>query len=86
MPSISEFFGIVIRMYYDDHYPAHFHAYYGEFEAIIEINKLTIVRGKLPPRVLSLVIEWSAKNQQALAEDWQLARNRMPLKSIAPLE
>jgi len=57
MPSISEFFGIVIRMYYDDHYPAHFHAYYGEFEAIIDINNIALVRGKLPPRVLALVVE-----------------------------
>ena len=86
MPSISEFFGIVIRMYYDDHYPAHFHAYYGEFEAIIDINNIALIRGKLPPRVLALVVEWSAKNQLALADNWNLARNRMPLKDIAPLE
>lgn len=40
MPTISEFFGIQIRMYYDDHYPAHFHAYYGKYEAMIGIHEL----------------------------------------------
>lgn len=43
MPTISEFFGILIRMYYDDHNPAHFHAYYGDFEAIIRIDTLEVL-------------------------------------------
>ena len=56
MPTISKFFGIAIRMYYDDHAPPHFHAYYQEHEAKIAINSLELVSGYLPRRALPLVI------------------------------
>jgi len=52
MPELSRFFGIVIRMFYNDHEPAHFHAIYGEHEALIEIDTLSILRGILPRRAL----------------------------------
>ena len=61
MPVISRFFGI-ITMYWDDHQPAHFHAKYGDFEAVVEI-KTGVVSGKLPPRVLGLVQEWRILNE-----------------------
>jgi hypothetical protein len=57
MPEISRFFGIVIRMYHNDHGPAHFHASYGEHEATIAIATLGIESGYLPPRARSLVLE-----------------------------
>ena len=50
MPAISTFFGIVIMMYWREHGPAHFHARYGEFEAIIAIETLEVLRGTLPRR------------------------------------
>jgi hypothetical protein len=50
MPEVTRFFGIVIRMYFRDHSPAHFHAEYGEYEALIEIETLSILRGDLPRR------------------------------------
>ena len=50
MPRISEFFGIAIYMYYNDHWPAHFHALYGEAEAVYNIDSLEILRGHLPRR------------------------------------
>lgn len=59
MPTISEFFGIMILMFFDDHAPAHFHARYGGDEVVIQINPVGIIRGKFPPRALSLVIEWA---------------------------
>jgi len=71
MPEISRFFGIVIRMFYNDHQPAHFHAIYGEYEALIEIATFDILRGFLPPRALALVREWATLHQIELAEDWQ---------------
>jgi hypothetical protein len=58
MPEISRFYGIVIRMYFDEHLPPHFHAEYGDYEALININTLAVISGKLPPRALGLVIEW----------------------------
>ena len=69
MPTISEFFGILIRMYYDDHNSAHFHAYYGEFEAIIRIDTLEILEGDLPKRALSLVVEWAIEYRDELFND-----------------
>jgi uncharacterized protein DUF4160 len=56
MPELSRFFGIIIRMFYSDHGPAHFHAIYGEYEALIEIETLMVFRGSLPRRALALVL------------------------------
>ena len=86
MPTISEFLGIVIMMYYGDHAPPHFHARYGEFEALIQISPLGIQKGHLPPRVLSLVMEWAAIHQKELIKDWNRAANNQKLAKIAPLE
>jgi len=55
MPEISRFLGIIIVMYYNDHAPPHFHAKYGDFEAVIAIESGEIVEGRLPPRVFGLV-------------------------------
>ena len=59
MPTISAFYGILIRMFFNDHTPPHFHARYGEFEATIEIGSWRILQGKLPSRALMLVQEWA---------------------------
>lgn len=86
MPTISAFFGILIRMYYDDHNPPHFHAYYGEHEAIIAIQTLEIMEGKLPKRALAMVLEWTVEHRQELLEDWERAEQHLPLHKIEPLE
>jgi hypothetical protein len=57
MPEISRFYGIVIRIFYGDHPPPHFHAVYGGDVAKIEIDSLTVIDGRLPPRALTLTIE-----------------------------
>lgn len=54
LPEISRFLGIIIVMYYNDHAPPHFHARYGDFEAVIAIDSGEVVEGRLPPRVLGL--------------------------------
>ena len=84
MPEICRFFGIVIRMFIDEHAPPHFHAVYGEHEAQIGISPLSVLRGKLPPRVLALVMEWAAIHQNELLADWELAANQSPLHPIEP--
>ncbi len=58
MPTVSQFYGIAIRMYFDDHPPPHFHAYYGSDAAKIEIDTLRVSEGKLRRRTLALVLEW----------------------------
>lgn len=86
MPTISEFFGIVIRMYYQDHAPAHFHAYYSEHSAVVEIETLRVREGRLPRRALGLVVEWAIEHREELLEDWRLAQAHQPLRRVAPLE
>ncbi|HWZ16243.1 MAG TPA: DUF4160 domain-containing protein [Mucilaginibacter sp.] len=85
MPQISFFLGIIIRMFYRDHNPPHFHAVYAEYEGLIDINKLELISGKLPPRVLGLVIEWTALHQEELNENWEKAKRQELLKAIEPL-
>ncbi|MBI5044074.1 MAG: DUF4160 domain-containing protein [Nitrospirae bacterium] len=86
MPEICRFYGIVIKMFYDDHYPSHFHAEYGSFEALIEIDTLAVIAGKLPPRALGLVMEWAAIHQKELLSLWQNAKKQKPLEKIEPLK
>ncbi|MFD2147955.1 DUF4160 domain-containing protein [Mucilaginibacter antarcticus] len=76
---------MVIRMFYRDHNPPHFHAVYAEHEALVDIQKLEVIGGSLPPRVLGLVIEWTALHQDELLDNWEKARNQEPLLAIAPL-
>ena len=85
MPEISRFLGIVIRMYYRDHLPPHFHAEYGEHEITVEIDS-GIVQGRFPRRALSAVLDWYNMHQDELAENWELARQERPLNPIEPLE
>jgi hypothetical protein len=86
MPEISRFLGIVIKMFFDDHHPPHFHAEYGDDLALIDIRTLAVFSGRLPPRVTGLVIEWATLHQGELLADWDMARARQELHKIAPLE
>ncbi len=86
MPEISRFFGIIIRMYYNEHVPPHFHAQYGENQAEINIETFEVTKGKLPNRVLGLALEWAALHRNELRTDWERARSEQPLKPIQPLE
>lgn len=86
MPTISQFFGITVRMYYEDHAPPHFHAYYGENAAVIDLATLGIRGGKLPRRARALVLEWAAEHRDELQANWDLAENHLPLNPIDPLE
>ena len=72
-------------MFYRDHNPPHFHAEYAEFEGLIDIQKLELWSGNLPPRVLGLVIEWAAIHQKELLDNWEKARNQESLIAVPPL-
>lgn len=85
MPEISRFYGIVIRMYFNDHNPPHFHAIYGGEQAQIDIQSFSVIGGQLSQRALGLVIEWAAQHQDELFEDWEKARQMQPLLRIEPL-
>ena len=85
MPKISEFFGIVIYIFYREHGVPHFHARYAGDQAVIAIEDLTVLEGKLPPRALGLVIEWATLHQGELADIWRKAQAHEPLGTIEPL-
>ena len=85
MPEICRFYGIVIKMYFADHAPPHFHAEYSEHEARIAINSLAVLSGKLPPRAMGLVAEWATLHQQELQVLWGRARKLEPLNRLDPL-
>jgi hypothetical protein len=85
MPELSRFLGIVIAMYHRDHAPPHIHARYGDAESAIRIDPPTVLDGRLPPRVVALVIEWITLNREALLANWSRARRRELLLPIPPL-
>ncbi|MGH7204849.1 MAG: DUF4160 domain-containing protein [Nitrospiraceae bacterium] len=86
MPELSRFFGIVIGLFYREHGRPHFHAVYGEFEAVLDIATGTVISGQLPRRALALIREWYDLHKSELLENWELARQHRPLKRISPLE
>ena len=85
MPQISRFFGIIISMFYDEHLPPHFHATYNEYNAEIKISDFSIIEGKLPARVLGLVVEWAAIHRVEIEDNWKRIENMETLKKIDPL-
>ena len=68
MPTISTFFGIIIRMWHDDHPPIHIHAEYQGFEALVEVETGLVREGELPRKVASIVKEWCMAHQSELLE------------------
>jgi hypothetical protein len=85
MPELCRFYGIIIRMFWADHPPPHFHAVYGEHEAIINIMTSEVIDGSLPLGARSLVNQWIDINRSELLEKWELARQFKPLGKIEPL-
>ncbi len=85
MPEISRFLGIVIRMFFDDHNPPHFHAVYNDMEATFSIDTLEMIEGDLPPRIQGLIIEWASLNHEKLKENWILITKKQTFKKIKPL-
>ncbi len=85
MPELCPFYGLWIKMYFDDHSPPRFHAEYAEEEALIEIETLAVMAGDLPSRALGLVIEWASLHQAELREAWNRVENLEPTGKIDPL-
>lgn len=85
MPELCRFYGTTIRMHYGDHSPPHFHAIYGDQEALVSIDSLAILKGRLPPRASGLVVEWAELHQAGPREAWDRATRREELVRIEPL-
>jgi hypothetical protein len=86
MPEISRFYGIIVRMFYNDHNPPHFHVIYQEDEALMDIKTLELLEGSLPKRAKALAIEWAIEHRDKLMQNWQKARRNETLDKIEPLE
>ena len=85
MPTISMFYGIIIRMYNNgEHNPPHFHAYYQGKEAVIDMdgNKTD---GEMPAKQMKLISAWAAIHRDELIANWDLAIQEEPLFKIDPL-
>ena len=86
MPRLSEFYGIVIYMYWQDHQPPHFHAIYGESEALVRIDDGSFLHGSLPRAARRLVGEWLNLRRRELLANWQRAQVPEALLPIEPLQ
>jgi hypothetical protein len=74
MPEIARFYGIIIKMFYNDHLPPHFHAVYGEYNGIFDIVTLEKLEGDLPARASELINEWANINKDELLRMWNEKR------------
>lgn len=72
-------------MFWNDHHPPHFHAFYGDEEALVDIASLSLFAGHLAPRALGLVMEWATPHQRDLLGNWRRAGEQEPLERIEPL-
>lgn len=70
MPVIARFYGIVIKIYFNDHFPSHFHAFYGEYNGLYDLNTLAMLEGDLPKRAHGMIVEWGKRNQEILLKMW----------------
>lgn len=84
MPVISRFYGMIIKMYFQqkEHNPPHFHVVYGEYMGEIEIETLRLMEGDLPQKALNMVTEWAQQHQDELMKIW----NTQEFIQLPPLE
>ena len=88
MPEISRFYGIVVKMLYNDdgqHHKPHIHAYYGEFEASVALDG-EILEGKLPIKQYRMLSGWMAIHEKELYEAWNNAVQSKSFVKIKPLK
>ncbi|MEN8256002.1 MAG: DUF4160 domain-containing protein [Verrucomicrobiota bacterium] len=85
MPEICRFLGIRICMYFKEHNPPHFHVEYNEHKAAVNIETFGVLEGRLPPKVLGLVVEWAEDHQEELSSNWTSLQETGEFKKIEPL-
>lgn len=83
MPTIAIFYGIMIKMYWDDHNPPHFHARYGRAKAMVRISDGEVISGELPPTAARMVREWTHLRRTELEDNWERAISLRSLYKIA---
>ena len=88
MPTISMFYGIIIRMYFAprEHNPPHIHVYYQEHRATVDISEGKLISGHIPARQLKLVSAWAEIHREELMANWELCQNGEHPFTIEPLK
>lgn len=87
MPELSRFYGIIIKLIYNDekqHHKPHIHAYYGDYEASISIDG-ELLAGALPAKQYKLVAAWLVLHEDEIYTAWNNAVNSKPFDRVAPL-
>jgi len=82
IPEVARFYEIVIKVFFGDHPPPHFHTIYGEYNALVSIDSLEVIEGDLPSRAQKLVLEWATLYQQDLLQIW----NTQEFRKLPPLK
>ncbi len=84
MPIIAKFYGLIIKMFFQqaEHNPPHFHVVYGDYLGIINIRTLEMMEGDLPSKALSMIKEWAGQHKEELLEIWETQE----FKQLPPLE
>jgi hypothetical protein len=86
MPELSRFYGIIIRIFYGDHEPPHFHATYQDEQIKVNLNTLEVIEGDMSRRAQALVLEWAALHRSELRQAWGLASRNQEPSQIQPLD
>ena len=88
MPTISMFFGIIVRMYFapKEHNPPHIHVYYQDESAVIEIETGNLLGGTLGKKQLKLVAAWIEIHKESLLANWDLCQKGEKPFSVSPLQ
>jgi len=85
MPVISEFYGIKIFMFWNDHMPPHFHAEYGDKKVLVDIVNGTVIKEVFPFKQLKLVLAWCEIHREELLRNWENAKQQLEINKIKPL-
>ncbi len=85
MPVISEFYGVKVLMYWNDHMPPHFHAEYGDHKIIVDIVNGSVIKGLFPSKQLKLVLAWCEIHRDELMMNWDKAQGHLDIQKIDPL-
>lgn len=89
MPIVSQFYGIIIRIYFNDteqHYLEHIHVQYNEYDAVYSINDIKLLEGKIPQKQHKLVVAWMEIHKEELSALWKVSQNDGEIFKIDPLK
>ncbi|MEG0152581.1 MAG: DUF4160 domain-containing protein [Cellulosilyticaceae bacterium] len=79
---ITRFYGMVIKMYPNDHVPPHFHVIYNEYNGVFSIEELEMIEGDLPNKAKRMILEWAEMYKVQLLQMW----NTKEFVKLPPLE